>query len=128
MKKYYVTIYCLLLLTKGFTQKNDTLIVSMSTQITQSKDLKMVAPIRELNNKNLLSTIKGIPEGISNYTIFAFDMQVKQGIYQRFLSGELDSLTYFNYVNIYKIDESKLSKKISTNAYLSFLALKIIKR
>ena len=86
---------------------------SISVKLKKDTNLynkrKLVFPARALTSGILLSKFRGIPRQINHLRFYAVDMQYKQSAFQRYKSGELDSISYNSIKNSFNIDEGKLS-------------------
>ncbi|MFN4147360.1 MAG: TlpA family protein disulfide reductase [Runella sp.] len=56
------------------------------------------------------TALKGIPKDLDKFAVALLSMQLKQSIYQRLKSGELDPSEYQRLKKVYHIDEGRLSE------------------
>lgn len=112
MKKLLITLLFIYAVSSInlIAQQNDTLVLILSTK-NDNYRYKMSTGLKSIPYENLQSRLAGIPTNVDTFMVSVLDMQLKQSIYQRFLSGEMDSITYQRLHKSFNIDEKKLSKQ-----------------
>ena len=102
-------------------QNTDILTVVLQNKKTSYR-VGQITPTRVLSN--IKETYAGLPKDVDRYEISVIDMQLKQSIYSRFLSGEMDSARYNLLSKMYQIEDSAYSKNFVNQGIKVFSALK----
>ncbi|AYQ34087.1 TlpA disulfide reductase family protein [Runella sp. SP2] len=123
MKKIFIITLLLILSTKIFAQKADTVTLAMVTKSDLYRN-KFTSPARLITNRDIFKKFKGILNDLDTFAVSVIDMQLKQSLYSRIINKDIDSSTYIALKKVYKIDESKLTDKYVNQSIYIFSGIK----